>query len=133
MGRNNVVIITNTKTNTNKSSLLYFKRLSFFLSSLIGRRPKLKMNQKQNKGKTPYQGKNRTFGIFKCNSCNREWMSGNSWANIGQNCKKCMKIVYPYKQSKLEKAKDAEKIDLKREHPQWLCQKCIKLGFPCNR
>jgi len=35
-------------------------------------------------GKTPYQGKKRSFGKFKCITCGRRWMSGNSWANYSQ-------------------------------------------------
>lgn len=49
-------------------------------------------------GKTPYQGKKRCFGMFRCPACNRKWMSGNSWANISQQCLKCKINVYPHKQ-----------------------------------
>ena len=47
--------------------------------------------------KTPYQGDRRCFGFFKC-GCGRGWMSGNSWANMGQECERCRIMVYPYKQ-----------------------------------
>ncbi len=30
---------------------------------------------------TPYQGAKRCYGYFKCEECNRNWESGNSWAN----------------------------------------------------
>ena len=30
---------------------------------------------------TPYQGAKRVYGYFKCKVCDREWESGNSWAN----------------------------------------------------
>jgi hypothetical protein len=47
---------------------------------------------------TPYQGKKRCFGEYKCPKCKRKWMSGNSWANMGQECIKCHINVYPHKQ-----------------------------------
>ncbi|CAN7992856.1 unnamed protein product, partial [Ixodes hexagonus] len=49
-------------------------------------------------GLTPYQGKKRCFGEYKCTKCKRKWMSGNSWANMGQKCIKCHINVYPHKQ-----------------------------------
>lgn len=49
-------------------------------------------------GKTPYQGKKRCFGEYKCTKCKRKWMSGNSWANTPQDCIKCQLRVYPHKQ-----------------------------------
>lgn len=55
-------------------------------------------------GLTPYQGKKRCFGEYKCPKCKRKWMSGNSWANMGQECIKCHINVYPHKQVKQEKA-----------------------------
>lgn len=55
-------------------------------------------------GLTPYQGKKRCFGEYKCPKCKRKWMSGNSWANMGQECIKCHINVYPHKQVEEEKA-----------------------------
>ncbi|XP_066943314.1 uncharacterized protein [Macrobrachium rosenbergii] len=52
-------------------------------------------------GLTPYQGKKRCFGEFRCTKCKRKWMSGNSWANCGQECIKCRINVYPHKQTSL--------------------------------
>ncbi|XP_022087446.1 uncharacterized protein LOC110977524 isoform X2 [Acanthaster planci] len=52
-------------------------------------------------GLTPYQGKKRCFGEYKCPKCKRKWMSGNSWANMGQECIKCHINVYPHKQVRL--------------------------------
>lgn len=52
-------------------------------------------------GLTPYQGKKRVFGYFKCPTCRRRWMSGNSWADSGQECEQCEIMVYPYKQKPL--------------------------------
>ncbi|CAL4091122.1 unnamed protein product, partial [Meganyctiphanes norvegica] len=54
-------------------------------------------------GLTPYQGKKRCFGEFRCTKCKRKWMSGNSWANCGQECIKCRINVYPHKQHYLDK------------------------------
>lgn len=36
--------------------------------------------------------------LYKCPKCKRKWMSGNSWANMGQECIKCHINVYPHKQ-----------------------------------
>lgn len=47
---------------------------------------------------TPYQGRKRCFGEYKCNICQRKWMSGNSYANMAQECVKCKIAVYPNKQ-----------------------------------
>lgn len=52
----------------------------------------------KDEGLTPYQGRNRCFGQFKCPKCKRKWMSGNSWANAAQDCMKCSIPVYPHKQ-----------------------------------
>ncbi|KAM7304168.1 zinc finger CCHC domain-containing protein 24 [Ixodes scapularis] len=52
-------------------------------------------------GLTPYQGKKRCFGEYKCTKCKRKWMSGNSWANMGQKCIKCHINVYPHKQVRM--------------------------------
>lgn len=49
-------------------------------------------------GLTPYQGKKRCFGEFKCPKCKRKWLSANSWCNMGQECIKCRINVYPSKQ-----------------------------------
>ncbi|XP_044272509.1 zinc finger CCHC domain-containing protein 24-like isoform X1 [Tribolium madens] len=84
-------------------------------------------------GKTPYQGRKRCFGEFKCPKCKRKWMSGNSWANIGQDCIKCQINVYPHKQRPLEKPDGLDVSDQSKVHPQHLCQKCRELGFYCRR
>ncbi|XP_031549462.1 zinc finger CCHC domain-containing protein 24-like [Actinia tenebrosa] len=84
--------------------------------------------------KTPYQGKRRVFGEFRCPSCNRMWQSGNSWANAGQKCKTCDIMVYPYKQRPLERkdSDDEDFIDESKPHLQHLCEKCIRLGHSCR-
>ncbi|KOB70080.1 putative Y43E12A.2, partial [Operophtera brumata] len=46
-------------------------------------------------------GKKRCFGEYKCPKCKRKWMSGNSWANNGQECIKCRINVFPHKQNAL--------------------------------
>jgi hypothetical protein len=84
-------------------------------------------------GLTPYQGKKRCFGEYKCPKCKRKWMSGNSWANTGQECIKCHINVYPHKQRPLEKPDGLDVSDQSKVHPQHLCEKCKALGFYCRR
>ncbi|XP_037052455.1 zinc finger CCHC domain-containing protein 24-like isoform X2 [Bradysia coprophila] len=84
-------------------------------------------------GKTPYQGKKRCFGEYKCPKCKRKWMSGNSWANMGQECIKCHINVYPNKQRPLEKPDGLDVSDQSKVHPQHLCEKCKDLGYYCRR
>ncbi|XP_001601055.1 zinc finger CCHC domain-containing protein 24 isoform X3 [Nasonia vitripennis] len=85
------------------------------------------------KGRTPYQGKKRCFGEYKCPKCKRKWMSGNSWANMGQECIKCHINVYPHKQRPLEKPDGLDVSDQSKVHPQQLCEKCKTLGYYCRR
>ena len=47
---------------------------------------------------TPYQGKQRVFGFYRCTQCGKHWKSGGSWANRSQECKSCMIDIYPYRQ-----------------------------------
>ncbi|KAM8877884.1 zinc finger CCHC domain-containing protein 24-like isoform 2-T2 [Synchiropus picturatus] len=82
------------------------------------------------RGLTPYQGKVRCFGEYKCPKCKRKWKSANSWANMGQDCIKCHINVYPHKQRPLEKQDSP--VDHTKEHPQKLCEKCKVLGFYCR-
>ncbi|GLH14695.1 Zinc finger CCHC domain-containing protein 24 [Gryllus bimaculatus] len=84
-------------------------------------------------GLTPYQGKKRCFGEYKCPKCKRKWMSGNSWANMGQECIKCHINVYPHKQRPLEKPDGLDVSDQSKVHPQNLCEKCKSLGYYCRR
>ena len=83
-------------------------------------------------GLTPYQGNRRCFGEFKCPRCNREWQSGNSWANTGQKCENCKgKFVYPHSQTKLEKSDKIDKIDRSKKHPKDKYQTFKQLGRRC--
>ncbi|XP_066598670.1 zinc finger CCHC domain-containing protein 24-like [Prorops nasuta] len=84
-------------------------------------------------GLTPYQGKKRCFGEYKCSKCKRKWMSANSWANMGQECIKCHINIYPYKQRPLEKPDGLDVSDQSKVHPQHLCEKCKSLGYYCRR
>ncbi|KAJ8022651.1 Zinc finger CCHC domain-containing protein 24 [Holothuria leucospilota] len=78
-------------------------------------------------GLTPYQGKKRCFGEYKCPKCKRKWMSGNSWANMGQECIKCHINVYPHKQRPLEKPDAVDVTDQTLDHSHlW---KSTSLGF----
>ena len=86
-----------------------------------------------NEKKTPYQGKRRCFGEFRCPKCNRRWQSANSWANSGQKCQSCNgEYVYPYKQTRLMRSED-DHIDRNKDHPMDKCQKCTQLGRSCSR
>ncbi|CAG0898292.1 unnamed protein product [Cyprideis torosa] len=84
-------------------------------------------------GLTPYQGKKRCFGEYRCSRCHRKWMSGNSWANKGQECIKCRIIVYPHKQRPLDKPDGLDVSDQSKVHPQDLCEKCRELGYYCRQ
>jgi hypothetical protein len=88
------------------------------------------MIQKDSKSQklTPYQGSKRCFGHFRC-TCGRKWQSGNSWANKFQKCEGCDTQVYPFKQTPLQRSEN--KVDLTKEHPMHLCQKCQELGRSC--
>ncbi|KAG4076203.1 hypothetical protein HA402_014752 [Bradysia odoriphaga] len=78
---------------------------------------------------TPYQGSKRTFGEFKCVKCKHQWESGYSWANMGQQCKRCKIYVYPYRQTKLQE----DGINRgQKEHEEKLCQQCQSIGFNCR-
>lgn len=52
-------------------------------------------------GPTPYQGQGRVFGTFLCVQCSNSWRSAGSWANMGQNCRKCHEHIYPHIQVSL--------------------------------
>ncbi|KAL1465797.1 hypothetical protein WDU94_005337 [Cyamophila willieti] len=84
-------------------------------------------------GRTPYQGRKRCFGEYKCSKCKRKWMSGNSWANMGQECIKCNINVYPHKQRPLEKPDGLDVSDQSKVHPMYLCEKCKQLGYYCRK
>ncbi|XP_032828136.1 zinc finger CCHC domain-containing protein 24-like [Petromyzon marinus] len=80
---------------------------------------------------TPYQGEDRCFGTFECPKCRRKWWSAFSWANMGQECERCMINVYPYQQDSLNKPDNENKSDPRKPHPSHLCEKCKKLGRSC--
>ncbi|XP_026733186.1 zinc finger CCHC domain-containing protein 24-like isoform X2 [Trichoplusia ni] len=73
----------------------YMCHLCFKKGHYIGDCPQARP---KGEGLTPYQGKKRCFGEYKCPKCKRKWMSGNSWANNGQECIKCRINVFPHKQ-----------------------------------
>ena len=50
------------------------------------------------------------WGEFRCPMCNHYWSSGNSWANMGQKCRKCDIMVYPYHQRPLDKPDSGEGV-----------------------
>lgn len=86
----------------------------------------------KSEGLTPYQGKRRSFGEYMCPKCKRKWMSSNSWANMGQECKKCRINVFPHKQRPLEQPDHLDVSDQSKVHPQHLCEKCKLLGEYCR-
>jgi hypothetical protein len=88
--------------------------------------------KRQGQGLTPYQGDKRVFGYFRCPDCGRTWMSGNSWADCGQDCESCRVLVYPHRQQPLEKTRKDDFIDANKPHPQHLCQRCRELGYYCR-
>ncbi|XP_056097774.1 zinc finger CCHC domain-containing protein 24-like [Rhinichthys klamathensis goyatoka] len=81
----------------------------------------------------PYKGKRRCFGEYQCPKCNRKWMSGNSWADMGQECKTCHINVLAHKQRPLEKPDGLDASDPNKEHLQHLCEKCKQLGRCCRQ
>lgn len=81
---------------------------------------------------TPYQGKKRSFGLFKCVPCSRNWASASCWANCGQECVQCKANVYPHKMRGLKKRKpDGDGDQVKKPHLMALCEKCKELGSNC--
>ncbi|KAL7633844.1 UNVERIFIED_CONTAM: hypothetical protein RMT77_015800 [Armadillidium vulgare] len=90
---------------------------------------KLNLNDKPKL--TPYQGKRRSFGWFRCAKCKKDWSSAYSWANTHQQCKTCLAEIYPYRQAKLKRSN--EKKDDRPPHQVNLCGKCKALGKPCTR
>lgn len=87
-----------------KDNIVVFRRIyshQFHLVFILFYYLSLKA-RKKNVGHTPYQGKKRCFGEYKCTKCKRKWMSGNSWANMGQDCIKCQIKIYPHKQVRVK-------------------------------
>jgi hypothetical protein len=56
------------------------------------------MSNENSEVKTPYQGKKRCFGEYKCEKCQKTWKSSQSKANEPQICNSCGNLVYPFKQ-----------------------------------
>ncbi len=85
------------------------------------------------KGLTPYQGRNRAFGLFDCYECTNEWSSTYSWANTPQACLYCNMFVYPYKQWKLKRTTRIKKNSTpNKEHIQKLCGRCRFSSLSCS-
>lgn len=70
------------------------------------KQPQKLFSRKTFEGRTPYQGKKRCFGEFKCEKCKNEWKSIFSWANKCQKCSKCKSDVFPHKQVCVEQNSD---------------------------
>ncbi|CAH2243272.1 jg17378 [Pararge aegeria aegeria] len=94
----------------------------------------------EQKGLTPYQGKKRCFGEYRCPQCKRRWMSANSWANSGQDCNKCRINVYPHRQVEENKNGDeaGEQKGLtpyqgkKRCFGEYRCPQCKRRWMSAN-
>jgi len=112
--------------------LALYSRQSASEISLLKQARKLRkfLSKKMEKGPTPYQGKGKCFGEYRCPNCNKTWSSGNSWANKGQQCEQCLSNVYPYSQRALEKSKGQK--DNGRPHRSDLCEKCKEVGGNCR-
>ncbi|CAI8058492.1 Zinc finger CCHC domain-containing protein 24 [Geodia barretti] len=81
---------------------------------------------------TPHQGPERVFGEFRCPECGRTWSSGNSWANMGQECMTCKIMVYPHTQTALQRPDKFDDNSDRGPHRQDLCEKCMSLGHCCR-
>jgi hypothetical protein len=75
------------------------------------------------KGLTPYQGRERAYGMFECYECTNEWSSVYTWSNTPQACMYCNMFVYPIHQWEIKKKKQ-EKKKKDKEHLQRLCGMC---------
>ncbi|CAH1110092.1 unnamed protein product [Psylliodes chrysocephalus] len=95
--------------------------------------PANEKDQPKRQGKTPYQGKKRCFGHYKCPQCNKNWMSAYSWANMGQECMECRINVFPFLQRPLKKRSRPAVFDKDKSHKKELCDKCKQLGHSCVR
>ncbi|KAM3862539.1 LOW QUALITY PROTEIN: zinc finger CCHC domain-containing protein 24 [Diretmus argenteus] len=126
---NNIIYLSGKESQSNDLSICGY----IFITSSKERLPCSLQARPKGEGLTPYQGKKRCFGEYKCPKCKRKWMSGNSWANMGQECIKCHINVYPHKQRPLEKPDGLDVSDQSKEHPQHLCEKCKVLGYYCRR
>ena len=73
-----------------KQIFVHATQVKSFFTRIMGT-PELPVGKK-----TPYQGRNRCQGSFKCDFGHR-WNSHHSWANYGQKCMKCIKERQPKK------------------------------------
>ena len=72
---------------------------------------------------------NKTFGYFKCSSCNKTWMSAHSKKQFKQACKSCNTYVLPaylWVNDNTNYRKDKALVDTKKPHRSDLCQACQK-------
>ena len=76
------------------------------------------------KGLTPYQGRERAYGVFECYECTNEWSSAYTWSNTPQACLYCNMFVYPIHQWELKKKQEKKKKESNKEHLQKLCGRC---------
>jgi hypothetical protein len=75
------------------------------------------------KGLTPYQGRQRAYGMFECYECTNEWSSVYTWSNTPQACMYCNMFVYPIHQWEIKNT-NKKKKQPNKEHLQRLCGMC---------
>jgi hypothetical protein len=75
------------------------------------------------KGLTPYQGRERAYGVFECYECTNEWSSAYTWANTPQACIYCNMFVYPINQWEIKNT-NKKKKEPNKEHLQKFCGRC---------
>ena len=76
--------------------------------------------------------KQRKFGTYYCEDCNRTWRSGNSWKGVGQQCRQCQAMFLPHTLDPLQHSSYHDPGIYKPPHQQDLCGKCKELGHSCE-
>ena len=66
------------------------------------------------------------FGKYNC-SCGHSWVSGNTWIEKWQKCRKCESEVMP---SDVRPLKPSRAVQ--NPHDTERCQKCMELGYDCR-
>jgi len=115
-----------TKMNSNgfvESTSSYFNNKSLFKVEVC-------LDNGGKEIKTPYQGKKRCFGEFKCQACGKEWKSANSRANETQTCTRCYMQVLPIRQKSLQSL--YEVLRREKSSKQSLIEKYIAFNSSSN-
>jgi hypothetical protein len=83
------------------------------------------------KGLTPYQGRERAYGVFECYECTNEWSSAYTWSNTPQACIYCNMFVYPINQWEIKNT-NKKKKEPNKEHLQKFCGRCRYREKSCS-